>query len=264
MRPYRWVHQVGSFVQTARLFLRFQPPILHPSGSAYLGSKWIFAGNPPGGGQSQLYSTDGQSLTQIETQPGSASPGPQNIVKVGGQVYLISGQGTQRGIYKTDGVTAQVVATLNSFLPQGALPTLFSLSDNLFIFRSDNANKKIDFFRLDGQSPVEALTWQFPSNVTVPFNASAFNPQPVFNDGQHAYFTVQSNTGNSFLYEFDGSSFSQIIDSSIGPQSFTFRTAGNRVFVDVSLSSTRGAPSIRACEWSSEPPRCRTRSPHDV
>ena len=147
--------------------------------AAQLGDKWIFAGQQTLQGPWGIYSTDGTSAKLITTQSANSIYSPTNLSRVGNEVFFIDYIGTQQGIYSTDGQTAQSIATFQSFIPnQFGTPSLFTLNDTAFLLNENVSDRKLEFFRFDGHTPVTALAWQLPTGVNFP--SRALRPNVAF------------------------------------------------------------------------------------
>jgi hypothetical protein len=196
-------------------------------GSAILGNRLFFSS------VQQLYSTDGQSVGPIPAPPLVIDSSVFSIQSAGDSVYLIAGNGPERGFYRTEGMNAELVATLDSLVPASRrMVSMFELGGSLHIAILDRSVDELIFFRTSGEPPIELERWPVPADAEID---SPFTHQPIFSDGQAAYFTFGGNGGDE-LYEFNGNSFNQLTNSDGGSASYRFLTAGDRVFVTIRSS----------------------------
>jgi hypothetical protein len=205
-----------------------------------LGNRLIFYGITPGGGPSGLYSTDGQSLAQINAPPIVGLPNVPSIVEAGDQVYLFAGNASERGYYRTDGVTTELIVTLSSLDSANSdIVAMFELDESLHLaIHDDRVTDDLIFYRTSGETPVEVLRWPVPDDVRT---RSSFESQPIFSDGQRAYFVFGGDGGNE-LYVFDGTSFDQLTNFDSVFVDYTFFAAAGRVFASADFFLT--SPSL--------------------
>ena len=165
------------------------------NGSAQINGLLIFNGSAPGGGAGKLYSTDGQALNTISI-PGSGAP--SEISRAGNWAYFFEG-----ALYRTDGLTADRLGSIDDFLPGGSLilHTSFELQGNFYFManESNTAATKAVIFRTAGGTPAEVL--RTPGN-------QGFGPLTFqFSDGNRAFFTLGTtlvaNYSNLMAAAFD-------------------------------------------------------------
>ena len=222
--PIRSFHTDGTTVQ------EFPVTVFSTSSSALLGNRLFFDGFTPGGGPGGLYSTDGMSVTPIGLPPAQVPlPNPTNITRAGDHVFLVAGGVSERGIYRTDGVVSELVATFDSFTNTNSFfDTMFDLGGALYVKVDDIVSDEVHVYRTDGGPLAEVLRWQAPAFLPT---TSLFDERPIFTDGNLAYFRFPVSIDNDALYVFDGTSF-QSTDFEVPYLSeFEFTSLSGRVFL---------------------------------
>lgn len=201
--PRRFFHTDGTTVE--------EFPVRNSSsrsGSATLGGQLYFGGHPVGVDELSLYATDGQSLTEIPLPPNpDAGHNVTNLTRAGNAIYMIAGGLETRGIYRTEGSTVDLVATIHDLDPNAyQIEAMFELDGSLSICLSNLVSEEVVFFNVVEGTPIEVLRW--PASLNLPSKL----PQLLFSDGSHAYFSMSTSAHNE-LYVFDGASFDQLTDS---------------------------------------------------
>jgi ELWxxDGT repeat protein len=217
--PIRFFHTDGTTVK------EFPYTSFSPSGSVQLGNRLVFHGFPPGGGHGMVRATDGEAIFDIPMQGGNSSPLPP-LTKVDDHAYYVSGEGVERGVYRTDSFDAERIATFDSFTNLDSVVHSFENNGGLVFTMEDRVNDELIFYRTFGETPTEVTRWSIPDGF---FFQPQFDLQPEFSDGSRAYFTFRDGNAGE-LYVFDGSTFSLLRATPSG--AFGVTGLDGRVFVN--------------------------------
>jgi hypothetical protein len=153
-------------------------------------------------------------LTRIETPMAQPLPSPNHFTRLGDYVYVITGERTDPGLYRTDGLTAELVADLDSFTFTYTIHSMFELGGSLYLAAEDFVNDELHIYRSDGGTPFEVVRQP----------AKAFYTEMLFSDETRAYYWVRDGQ----LLSFDGSSFQPIGNFLRSPK---ITEVGGRLFV---------------------------------
>lgn len=205
-----------------------------PYSSAMLDGKLIFGGTTSQTNSSSVfvprlpYVTDGVTVTPISTLQLVSRPNGPSIVRAGSSVFFHAGNGAERGFYRTDGTSVELVSTLIDLVPSGGrLISLFELDDSLHIAMHDTDADELIFFRGNSGTPSEVFRWAIPDEIELEFDVSFFQ-NPVFNNSS-AIFSLGEFTDRD-LYHFNGTSMERILDNE-GGEPLKYFSVDGRTFV---------------------------------
>src|SRR5690606_5256248 len=123
---------------------------------------------------------------------------PAEFIHFAGSVYFVATSAESgRELWKTDGVTAELVADIN---PGSASsnPEYLTISNNVLYFAANDGSNGTELWRSDGTTAGTVLA----SNVRPGANGS--NPMNLVDAGGVLYFSADLPASGRELYSFDG------------------------------------------------------------